>query len=154
MNCTAKLSGSPCPSTYHLPEPLFPSMLLFLLPHHVLMEASAQMCPSKVWLPAPLLPNSCLGPVHCPACGLTASSLRNTNTTCLPGLMMFHHHEESISYLADSKYSISDVTINVIIPIITLAGVSQCLVAGVCNAMRLSISVDGKSKEETGSGPG
>lgn len=48
---------------------------------------------------------------------------------------MFIHHEEPISYLVDSKYSISDdaVTINGIIPIITLAEVSQSVVAGACN---------------------
>lgn len=48
---------------------------------------------------------------------------------------MFSHHEETIPYLVDSKYSIRDdaVTINSIIPIIILAEVSQSAVAGDCN---------------------
>lgn len=60
---------------------------------------------------------------------------------------MFSHHEETILYLVDSKYSICDdaVTINSIIPINTLAEVSQSAVAGACNET-LYISVEGKQR--------
>lgn len=48
---------------------------------------------------------------------------------------MFSHHEKTTPYLVDSKYSVRDdaVTINSIIPVITLTEVSQSAVAGACN---------------------
>lgn len=60
---------------------------------------------------------------------------------------MFSHHEETIPYLVDSKYSIRDdaVTINSITPIIILAEVSQSAVAGACNET-LYISEEGKQR--------